>query len=813
MEQQDPLSQFPLAPAWAQQVGEAGRYAVFAALGLYVLALLLFAFSGKKAILGKLGTVAFWLGSISFATAFGCLTTLFVKNQFQFEYVFARADIHTELKYKVAGVWSGQQGSFMLWGVCSAIFGLLTLSGARKYRPGYGATYSLFLAALAGIVAYETPFNLMKEVMDSGHIHQPPTGNGLTPSLQNYWIVIHPPVIFLGFGSLTALFAYAVAAMLHKDIEHWASHVRPWALVSTAILSLGICMGGFWAYETLGWGGFWMWDPVENASFVPWLLTAGLVHGLMVQIAKKRWHGSNLWLGAAPFFAFLYGTYLTRSGALGDTSVHSFANMDRAALNILIGFSGSSLLGFTGLYLWRGRKLAIAANADRGNVQPANREGLYGIGVISLALFGLVLAVGMSWPLFTALAGKGQAKIEEPVFHKVVPWFFIPIIVLMAITPFVTWRGLGWKALGGRLINIIATSVGLVGFLLVGLRFPYWGLDHLNGKTVSMPFGFRMNAIPWVAFLLVLCMFAAVANLWRLVESMKRSRSSAGAFISHFGLAVLLAGLIGSRGFEREERTIMTPTNPGTALGYTVAYKELTGRDLYDRNSKLLLDVTSPDGSTFVAKPGMFYNRNLNSGEDEAFQWPYIQQSWDHDVYLALGPPIMYAWDGQGAWFKPGETHTINNITVTYEKLVTEGTPGTADAKFGAKLKVTLPGEGDDPGQTYNVTPKLAVQGMTPEMPFIGRDLRAVLYRIDAKDQSVQLQMLWSQPLFQLHVYTKPLTALVWGGTGILFFGGMMSAFARRRPRAASVEQEEDESAESKSAKLHTANDAPLPAT
>jgi cytochrome c-type biogenesis protein CcmF len=328
-----------------------------------------------------------------------------------------------------------------------------------------------------------------------------------------------------------------------------------------------------------------------------------------------------------------------------------------------------------------------------------------------------------------------------------------------------------------------------------------------------MPFGFRMAVVPWVAFLLLLCAFAAFGNLWRLGESLRRSRSSAGAFVSHFGLAVLLAGLIVSRGFEREDRGFMRPSQPLSVLGYNVKYREMVGKNLYDRDGKLVLDVTGPDGSQFTATPGFFYNRNLNSGQDEAFVWPHVEREAAHDVYLALGQPIMYAWDGDGLWLKPGETQLRNGIRVTYEKMISEGTPGTESAKFGAQLYVQVMNEDGSVAESHRVTPKLAVQGMTPEMPFVGRDLRAVLYRMDAKDQSAQIQMLFAEPLFPVQVYTKPLTAMVWAGTGILFLGGLMAAVARRRPRPADVEETEDDLSSETPRPQRKPNDAPLPAT
>lgn len=820
------LSRFPLAPEWSLAVGQAGKYAVWASITFFVLALLAYVLSDKKKALGKVGTVSFWLGSVALTAAFGCLITLFVKNQFQFEYIFARADVHTELKYKIAGVWSGQQGSFMLWGVCSALFGLFALPGTGPYRRWFGATYALFLGSIAAILAYETPFNLIQELVDAKHVHMPPTGNGMTPSLQNYWIVIHPPTIFLGFGALTILFAYAIAAMLSGDIKGWAVRARPWSLVALGILALGICMGGFWAYETLGWGGFWMWDPVENASFVPWLFLAALVHGLIVQISRSRWHGTNLWLAAFPFLAFLYGTFLTRSGSLGETSVHSFANMDRAALNILKGVMGFFFIGFAALYWFRGRKLALEANGPAPEKTEVHREGLYGAGAMFLCMFAVALSVGMSVPMISTTFGWSLRKAEEPIYHKIVVWFFIPLIVLMAIGPFVSWRGMGWKALGSRLINVFSIAAGVVGFTLVflgglastvwlpfGWRIPAvsWGTSALGDATVSMPFGWRLSVVPWVAFLVLLCAFAAIGNLWRIAETMKRSRSSMGAFLSHFGLATLLAGLIISRGFEqKDENIILQGMQPAQsqALGYTLAVREITGKNLEDRDGKLVIDVTAPDGRKFVARPGLFYNTDRNTGASEPFTWPHIERGLGHDVYLALGHPIIYAWQDKGEEFKPGETRTINRITVHYEKMTMTGEPGTPSAKFSAHLKVT------DRGKTYTVVPSLSGTLM-PDMPFAGTDLRVAMLGMNAADKSVSLQMILPEPLYPIHLFTKPFTGLVWGGTGILFLGGLISAWARRRPRTADVEEEVEEPnpLEPTPATKPISKDAPVPAT
>jgi cytochrome c-type biogenesis protein CcmF len=786
---QDPLAGFPVAPAWAGHVGGAGTFLVIGGIVLFVLAALLSILSKRIPFGSKLAVAAFGLGSSALFGAFGCLATLFAKNQFQYKYVFGHGDVHTTLSYKIAGVWSGQQGSFLLWACTSAIFGLLALRGAGKYRGPFLAVYSAFLATLCGILAYETPFGIIAEVVRNGKTFVPPTGQGLAPSLMNYWVVIHPPTIFLGFGSLTVLFAYAVAAMIDGDVRDWVPRVRPWALVSTAILGLGICMGGFWAYETLGWGGFWMWDPVENASFVPWLFLVAFVHGLIVQTARKRWHALNLVFGGLPFLAFAYGTFLTRSGFLENVSVHSFAQMEASALKILEWFMGVVFVGFTGLFLWRGLRLGLAANLESSSETTVNRETLYGSGVLFLSLLAVVLALGMSWPLVSALSGRQVAAVEEGLYHKVVVWFFIPVMLAVAITPFVSWRGLGAREVVRRVANVFSIAVAATGATLLALRLPEWGVSGLSNSHVSMPFGLRMATLPWMAVLLLVCAFALIANLWRLVETLKRAPGSVGGFVAHLGLAVLFTGLIVSRGFERTERMWVRGDQPEKGnLGYTLAFKEMTGKSLYDREGKVLFTVTPPNGEPFTASPGLYYQRAMDGGEDKPMVWPHIQRYAAHDFYLSLGAPILSAWE-KPEWFKVGETKTIKDVKVTYRGMEMSGEPGTRSATFGAKLLVVV-------GNTVvNVTPKFSVAS-GPDLPLINRDLRVAMTQINAADKSAAIQVFFSSPIYPVEIFTKPLTGFVWAGTGILTLGGLLSAFARRRrksqdalPDAAVVEE------------------------
>ncbi|MDK3156340.1 cytochrome c biogenesis protein CcsA [Kamptonema cortianum] len=235
-----------------------GYFGSFAVLAVLVLCLATIIVGLKGSDSKGLGGVLLLAATAGNFIAISILATLMLTSQFQFEYVRKHSALDHELHYRLAATWSGQEGSFLLWAVCSSLFVALLYPKVRHYRRWFEVVAAAFLAALAGILAFESPFTLTQAGVDLSD------GFGMPPSLMNYWVVIHPPTIFLGFGSLTALFAMSMAAMLHKDHESWVPIIRPLTIVATTLLGLGLCMGGFWAYETLGWGGFWAWDPVET---------------------------------------------------------------------------------------------------------------------------------------------------------------------------------------------------------------------------------------------------------------------------------------------------------------------------------------------------------------------------------------------------------------------------------------------------------------------------------------------------------------------------------------------------------------------
>jgi cytochrome c-type biogenesis protein CcmF len=321
---------------------------------------------------------------------------------------------------------------------------------------------------------------------------------------------------------------------------------------------------------------------------------------------------------------------------------------------------------------------------------------------------------------------------------------------------------------------MLAASIFVTGLAVFGFRNPTWGIHVQESATIPFPFGLQAPLLPWMAFLTFLCVFAFIANVARAAQIVKRSRTSLGAFVSHLGLAMLLGGLILSRGFERvEKNVIIQPNAPGRALDYALVYKDYVSKSEYDRDGKVELDVIGKD-DRFTARPGLYYVTQQD-GQDRGFVSPYIHRTLSHDVYVAMHEPRIFVWE-EPQWFKPGETKTLNNVKVKFLEPTMKGTPGQAGTEFGALVEVT----GQD--KTYRANPTFKV-GDGPTFAPIGEELVIVMPQMNAGDRSVALQILFQSPVYPIDFYYKPLTSLVWFGAGILFLGGLTSAFYRRLRR------------------------------
>jgi cytochrome c-type biogenesis protein CcmF len=743
---------------------------------LIVLALIAFLLSAVNALLRskslKVSRVLFNTGVIAFFSAFLILAALFVTNQFQYDYIFKHSDKITAIPYKISAVWSGQEGSFLLWACCSALFGLITLKKTQEYQRWYLVPYALFLAILASILAYESPFNLN---LVHGKALIPPNGLGLQPTLLNPWIIIHPPVIFLGFGSLTILFCWAFSALMTKNLNDWVSPVRSWAILSATLLGIGLCMGGFWAYETMGWGGFWAWDPVENSSFVPWCFTVAFIHGIFVQISKCKWHFVNAFVAASGFLAFLYGTFLTRSGVLADTSVHSFAKMDRSALKILVALMVFAFSSF--LVLWIVRRMKFAdiipaqTESERLKVKGYSRETFYTLAMWLINTMGIAVGIGMSVPFIKSLAGQKIAIVEAGLYHHVLVWLFVPLMLAMGIAPFLSWQSISMRTMLKRLFTVTGVTIGALGVIVLMILSKDHAVALNPDAYINMPFGYQIAQVPWMAFLIGICLFTAVANLWRLIEVRKKQSHSLGGLVTHLGLVLALLGLIISKGFERSEQIFVQESRPGYAFGYWIRYQKMTNTPLH-RENKIVFDVLSKN-QKFQAKPGLYYVQKPLK-EPEPVVWPSIIRHFAYDLYFSLAPPIYEA--SNVMTFKVGEEKFFSNMLVSYHGIKREGEAGMLGTRFIANLKIKTT------EKVFHAHPSLEIakDGLDFKPAPINEDMVIFLQRLDAKDQSGSLQFYHLKPVYPMEIFYKPMTVLIWIGAGLLAIGGVWSALSRR---------------------------------
>src|SRR5215204_6299782 len=328
--------------------GQAGHFLIVVSLVASLVASVAYFKSANSAIQAdadswrRLGRIAFVVDVISVMTVFGLIYYIISNHYFEYYYAYNHSDKSLNPGYLLSCIWEGQEGSFLLWAVWHGVLGIILMRTAKQWEAPVLSVISVVQACLAtmilGLYIFDfkigtNPFLLTRQFFQDAPIFNDPNylsnarlqdGTGLNQLLQNYWMVIHPPVLFLGFASTLVPFAYAIAGLWKKDYAGWTKAAIPWALFSAAILGLGIMMGAAWAYESLTFGGFWAWDPVENASLVPWLVMIAALHTLIIFKATGRALTTTLIFYILAYMLIWYSTFLTRTGVLGDTSVHAF---------------------------------------------------------------------------------------------------------------------------------------------------------------------------------------------------------------------------------------------------------------------------------------------------------------------------------------------------------------------------------------------------------------------------------------------------------------------------------------------------------
>lgn len=546
-------------------------------------------------------------GALGILGASAWLMNLIGNHRFEYHYVAEYSSKASATRYLIAAFWGGQEGSILLWAFWTAILGWILSRRSGDRTAWVWPVHGVIQAYLLGLLLLKSPFRPV-----DGPV--PLDGKGLNPLLQNPWMVIHPPILFLGFASTAVPAVWAVHALLHRDWDNWVKSAFSWALFSFATLGFGLALGGYWAYETLGWGGFWAWDPVENTSLVPWLFLTALLHGFAVQRRNGGMRVANLLIGVLPFAAMNYGTFLTRTGVLSDFSVHSFSSLGPDGYKVMLGAiivcMGAPLI----LLLMRWKTIP----RDRAIPAAISRETGYVAAASLLALMGVGVALGMSAPLITKLWMPKGAALQADYYNQIGYPLALVMAVLMAVTPYLAWKtgdaGDALKRLWQPYIVAIASTIVMTGFA--------WKL------------GIRK---PWMVLLFATSLFTALANAWLAWPRLRSAggRKTLGGFVAHMGAGMTLAGVAVLVAFSTQQEAIpLVKGEPKVVGGSTLTYLGSTAHP-FERDNALRIKVESGSRS-WEANP-RYYFANWE-GKDTLFaNPPAIHRQWYGDVYLALG--------------------------------------------------------------------------------------------------------------------------------------------------------------------------------
>jgi cytochrome c-type biogenesis protein CcmF len=548
------------------------------------------------------------------AFAFGCLALAFVNNDFSVAYVAQHSNTRLPTAYRIAAVWGGHEGSLLLW---LLMLNGWTLAVSLLSRQLPQAMLARVIGVLGLVAAGFLLFILLTSNPFDRLLPAAAEGKDLNPLLQDPGLVFHPPMLYMGYVGFSVAFAFAVAALLAGRLDAaWARWSRPWTTVAWSFLTLGIALGSWWAYYELGWGGWWFWDPVENASFMPWLVGTALIHSLAVTDKRGGFRSWTVLLAIGAFSLSLLGTFLVRSGVL--SSVHAFAT-DPARGLFILAFLIVVVGGSLALFAWRAPRIASG-----GRFAPMSRETLLLLNnVLLLAAAGTVL-IGTLYPLFIDALGLGKLSVGAPYFNAVFVPIMIPLLLLMALGPAARWKQFEPRALWQRLrvVAVLALAAGL-------------GLPFAMGRWS-----------PLVATGLLLAVWVAASALVQLRERLKSDvppLSFWGMHLAHLGIAVFVAGVTLVKGYEVEKDVSL-------AVGETVQVGPHAFR---------LVGVTEVPGPNYIAQRGEIALSSID-GRPLATLHPEkrhyfssrmpmteaaIESGIAGDVYVSLGEPL----DG-GAW-------------------------------------------------------------------------------------------------------------------------------------------------------------------
>lgn len=553
--------------------------------------------------------------------AFACLTAAFVQNDFSVRYVASNSNSQLPLYFRIAAVWGAHEGSMLLWSLILAVWTLAVALASRNLDRAFVARVLGVLGLIAvGVYTFilftSNPFERV--------IPAPADGRDLNPLLQDIGLTIHPPLLYLGYVGMSVAFSFAMAALLSGRLDSaWARWSRPWTLCAWGFLTIGIVLGSGWAYYELGWGGWWFWDPVENASFMPWLVGTALIHSLVVTEKRGAFKAWTVLLALFGFALSLVGTFLVRSGVL--TSVHAFATDPTRGTFILIFLAivvGGSLL----LY-------AIRAPAIRDDVSyaPVSKENLLLINNILLVTAAASVLLGTLYPLVLDALGLGKISVGPPYFNSVFVPLMIPVLLLAGCAPMVPWRGAPLRGLVWR-FRWLAPVCLLLGVGLATLWFGTRKLQIMGGLALAL----------WLASTALMTLFERVRLRQHWFDGLRaQSASVYGMTLAHFGLAIFLIGAMLSGQFSSERLVLLKAGETVELAGYQFKFQ-----GVFKRSGP---NYVAAEGDLQVTRGGRLITelhpqkRHYPVQRNTMTEAAIDGNAW-RDLYVALGEQVDDRW-------------------------------------------------------------------------------------------------------------------------------------------------------------------------
>jgi len=488
---------------------------------------------------------AFYVHAVAVISIVFCLYYIVYNHYFEYHYAWSHSSLQLPVHYMISCFWEGQEGSFLLWTFWNVVLGMIILNTNKVWKGPVMSIFALiqvFLTSMIlGVVIFNikigsTPFILLRDAMMDAPVFQlnpdfiPKDGNGLNALLQNYWMVIHPPTLFLGFATTQVPFAYCMAGLWTGKIKEWIQPALPWALFSAMVLGVAILMGAYWAYETLNFGGYWNWDPVENAVYVPWLILVASYHTMITYHNSNTALKTSIILVVTTFILILYSTFLTRSGILGESSVHSFTDL---------GLSGQLLI-----YLLAFATLSMVLMVRRWKVIPTSkkevssysREFWIFVGATTLCLMGFQVLLATSFPVYNSiLNGLGiESNMALPAdqvsyYSKFQLWFGVVLAILSGTGQFFWWRKMDPKKLREALMGPILLTLILSAIIMWVTEVTY---------------------LPYIV-ILTAGIYSVIANAKILWSLKKENWHLSGGSVAHIGIAMMLIGIMYSSGYSK----------------------------------------------------------------------------------------------------------------------------------------------------------------------------------------------------------------------------------------------------------------------